>query len=59
MPPSTNWRKSSFSEDVSGACVEVAFADTGAAVRDSKNTDGPQLRLPSDSWRQFLHAAAR
>lgn len=36
------WRKSSFS-DVANGCVEVAR--TLGAVRDSKNPDGPVLRV--------------
>jgi hypothetical protein len=34
--------------------VEVAFAETGAAVRDSKNTTGPQLTLTAPAWRRFV-----
>lgn len=36
------WRKSRQSQD-EGACVELAFA---GLIRDSKNPDGPVLRLP-------------
>ena len=36
------WRKSSFSDQGNG-CVEIFR--TLDAVRDSKNTDGPQLAL--------------
>lgn len=36
------WRKSSFSDSGNG-CVEVAR--TFSAVRDSKNPDGPMLRV--------------
>lgn len=54
MPPSTNWRKSRFSQDVGSACVEVAFAESGAAVRDSKNTAGPMLTLSTRAWHCFV-----
>jgi hypothetical protein len=37
------WRKSSFSNGEGGACVEVA--GSLGAVRDSKNPDGPVLRV--------------
>jgi Domain of unknown function (DUF397) len=50
MPPTT-WRKSSFSEAPDGACVEVAFAATAVAVRDSKNTAGPTLTFDPRAWR--------
>ena len=58
MPTSTSWRKSTFSEGGNDACVEVAFAETGAAVRDSKNTSGPQLALSASAWRGFVGVVA-
>jgi hypothetical protein len=54
MQASTNWRKSSFSQDGGTDCVEVAFGSGGAAVRDSKNTAGPVLELPAAGWRRFV-----
>ncbi len=48
------WRKSSFSGQSTGDCVEVAFASTGVAVRDSKNAAGPMLNLPVAAWRGLL-----
>lgn len=39
------WRKSTFSDDTGGACVEVAFPRDGAGIRDSKNPGGPSLRI--------------
>lgn len=44
------WRKSSFS-DTGNGCVELAR--TLAAVRDSKNPDGPSLAL---DLRRFVSA---
>lgn len=50
----TSWRKSTYSDQAGSDCVEVAFAETGAAVRDSKNTHGPVLPLPAPTWREFV-----
>nr|MDT0661562.1 DUF397 domain-containing protein [Micromonospora sp. DSM 115978] len=50
------WRKSSHSGDDT-ACVEFAPTPTGAAVRDSKDPDGPRLRFSSDAWTAFAAAA--
>lgn len=54
----TVWRKSSCSTNHgdNGACVEVAFAGVGVAVRDSKNRDGTVLVFPADQWSGFLTA---
>jgi hypothetical protein len=52
------WRKSSFSGGTGGGndnCVEVALAGS-AAVRDSKNADGPILVLPAAALRALLTA---
>lgn len=47
------WRRSSHSGQ-SGNCVEVAGDGLGAVgVRDSKNSDGPALRLTRSVWRAF------
>jgi hypothetical protein len=42
------WRKSSYSGGQNGNCVEVASALT--AVRDSKNSGGPVLRVDLDRF---------
>ncbi len=54
-----NWRKSSYSSDPNGECVEVATLPGGVAVRDSKDPDGPVLRFTADEWRAFLARAKR
>ena len=51
--PLTTWRKSSFSSEPEGACVEVAFAPAKVGVRDSKNTSGPTLAFDPRAWRAF------
>jgi hypothetical protein len=49
------WRKSSYSNNAGGECVEVAdnLPDV-VPVRDSKNPDGPALMFPSRSWAAFI-----
>ncbi|WP_413810362.1 DUF397 domain-containing protein [Streptomyces sp. OE57] len=50
-----SWRKSSYSNNDGGVCVEVADNLPGIVpVRDSKNPDGPALRFPNDSWSAFI-----
>jgi hypothetical protein len=59
MRTSTSWRKSTFSDGGQSDCVEVAFAETGAAVRDSKNATGPELTLSELAWRRFVTRLGR
>jgi hypothetical protein len=47
------WRKSSYSGDNGGDCVEVGAASLAVAVRDSKDPDGPLLAFPTDIWKAF------
>ncbi|MFJ4487155.1 DUF397 domain-containing protein [Streptomyces longwoodensis] len=39
LDPTMRWRKSSYSGNTGGDCVEVADTPTHVAVRDSKNPD--------------------
>jgi hypothetical protein len=49
------WRKSSYSNQEGGNCVEVADGILGAVpVRDSKVPDGPALAFASSSWAAFI-----
>ncbi|MFE7276030.1 DUF397 domain-containing protein [Streptomyces sp. NPDC057623] len=51
--------KSSYSSG-NGECVEVARNVPGTvAVRDSKDTDGPTLRVRTSAWPAFLHVASQ
>jgi hypothetical protein len=52
-PAGVVWRKSSHS-GAGNDCVEIALVETGAAVRDSKNPQGPKLRFSSREWAGFL-----
>ena len=50
-----SWRKSSYSGNGGGDCIEVATNTPGVvAVRDSKNPDGPVLIVSRDEWASFI-----
>jgi hypothetical protein len=49
------WRKSSYSGENGGACVEVADGFPGVIpIRDSKDSQGPALIFPAGSWAAFI-----
>ncbi|MFG2357785.1 DUF397 domain-containing protein [Streptomyces sp. NPDC048521] len=51
----SNWRKSSYSSDQGGECVEVAETPTATiAIRDSKNPEGPILTVDPAAFTTFL-----
>ncbi|MFF4355474.1 DUF397 domain-containing protein [Streptomyces sp. NPDC001604] len=51
----TQWRKSSYSGDQGGQCLEVAESPSATiAIRDSKNPAGPVLTLRPDAFRRFV-----
>ncbi|MEU4894322.1 DUF397 domain-containing protein [Streptomyces sp. NPDC044780] len=49
-----DWRKSSYSGGEGGDCVEVAACPSTVHVRDSKDTDGPNLTFPAHAWAEFV-----
>ena len=51
----SNWRKSSYSGDNGGACVEVATAEA-VLVRDTTDRNGPVLIFTANAWRAFTAA---
>ncbi|MFJ8637033.1 DUF397 domain-containing protein [Streptomyces sp. NPDC093568] len=57
--PHFEFVKSSHSSG-NGECVEVARNIPGTvAVRDSKDTDGPILRLTAETWVEFTAYVGR
>ena len=47
------WRKSSYSGNNGGNCVEVGAAAPLIAVRDSKDPDGSRLTFGREAWEAF------
>jgi Domain of unknown function (DUF397) len=47
------WRKSSYSGNNGGQCVEVGNAAHLIAVRDSKNPEGLRLAFGRAAWEAF------
>ncbi|WOX24643.1 DUF397 domain-containing protein [Streptomyces solicathayae] len=58
-PKNARWRKSSFSGNTGGDCIEVADLAPHVAVRDSKNPAGPVLTLAPAAFAAFVEAAAQ
>lgn len=55
----TKWRKSSYSINGTGQCVELARLEVGIGLRDSKNPDQGHLTLTREALRGLLEAARR
>ncbi|POX37585.1 DUF397 domain-containing protein [Streptomyces sp. Ru73] len=53
MPPALKWFKSSYSGSDGGECVEIAVASISIRIRDSKNPNGPRLRVSPATWADF------
>ncbi|SNR38496.1 DUF397 domain-containing protein [Actinomadura mexicana] len=47
--------KSTRSQQTTDQCVELAGAGGYAAVRDSKDPEGPKLILEGPAWQRFRH----
>jgi hypothetical protein len=50
---SATWRKSSYSGNNGGNCVEVAVGARHIAIRDSKDPRGPVLTFDPKDWQRF------
>ena len=53
------WRKSSYSGQSGGNCVEVADRDSRVLVRDSKDSTGPMLAVSASAWKAFADQVKR
>ena len=49
----SDWRKSTFSGDNGGNCLEAATVPAGVLVRDSKDRAGMVLMFSLSAWREF------
>jgi hypothetical protein len=56
--PITAWRKSTYSGESGGDCLEVndTAAPTHVPVRDSKNPTSPAVVFSAPAWSAFLGA---
>ncbi|MEV7731035.1 DUF397 domain-containing protein [Streptomyces sp. NPDC088921] len=52
------WRRSSYSSEEGGECVEVAASPGTVHVRDSKDTTRAALAVQPTAWTAFVHFAA-
>ncbi|MEU9322719.1 DUF397 domain-containing protein [Streptomyces canus] len=50
----SKWRKSSYSGDQGGECVEIAETVAAVAVRDSKTPAGPILTVDPAAFTTFV-----
>lgn len=48
-----NWRKSSYSGNGGGECVEIGASPGAVVVRDTADRTGPVLRFTAAAWRRF------
>lgn len=51
----SNWRKSSYSGDQGGSCVEIAEGTSTVAIRDSKVQAGPILTVDPATFTTFIN----
>ncbi|MER7562987.1 DUF397 domain-containing protein [Streptomyces sp. NPDC097941] len=51
----SNWRKSSYSSDQGGECVEIAETTSAVSVRDSKTPAGPILTVAPATFSTFVN----
>ncbi len=48
-----SWRKSSYSGNNGGNCVEAGSVPGGVLVRDTQDRAGAVLEFSADAWRAF------
>lgn len=49
-----NWRKSSYSGNNGGDCVEVGSEPDVVGIRDTKNRAGGYLAISPEGWARFV-----
>ncbi|MFF3750504.1 DUF397 domain-containing protein [Streptomyces sp. NPDC002018] len=54
VAPEHLWRKSSYSDQQGGSCVEMVELTSQVGIRDSKAKNGPALVLPAAAWTTFV-----
>ena len=54
-----NWRKSSYSGNGGGECVEIGASPGAVVVRDTTDRTGPMLRFTPAAWRRFADQVKR
>jgi Domain of unknown function (DUF397) len=54
-----SWRKSSYSGQGGGNCVEVGTDAEIVAVRDTKDRQAPALTFSAGAWRTFASSLKR
>ncbi|MFI2036136.1 DUF397 domain-containing protein [Streptomyces bottropensis] len=52
------WRRSGYSSEEGGECVEVAVRPASVHVRDSKDTTRAALTVEPTAWTAFVRFAA-
>ena len=53
MTSNVSWRKSSYSGGSGGNCIEVGSKQDVIVVRDTKDRQGPVLKVSAEAWRRF------
>ncbi len=53
MTSNVSWRKSSYSGGSGGNCIEVGSGQDVIVVRDTKDRQGPVLKVSAEAWRRF------
>lgn len=57
-PPGLIFKKSSYSDDVGGACLEAAGYEALVFVRDSKREDSPYIEISPEPFASFIGGVA-
>ncbi|MGY0023619.1 DUF397 domain-containing protein [Streptomyces sp. cg35] len=58
-PTNAQWRKSSYSGNTGGDCIEVAAPTGTVAIRDSKDPGRGHFQVTPTAFGAFVAAAAR